>query len=46
MEARWDEFLQRSFVMLGPARFDEVKDIAETLRTGELPPETAAARSR
>jgi len=46
LEARWSEFTQRAFVMLGPARFDEIQAITEGLRTGEMSPETAVARSR
>ena len=45
-QARWSEFMQRAFVMLGPARFDEIKECTAGLQSGEIPPETLVARTR
>ena len=38
MQAHWEDFMNRAFIMLGPRRFDEVK-----LMTQELQQATPAA---
>ena len=46
VEAHWEDFMQRAFVMLGPRRFDEVKEINELMQKGEIDGPGVVARSR
>jgi len=46
LEARWAEFMQRAFVVLGPRRFDEVKEVTEMLQQGQIEPAELVARTR
>ena len=46
LEARWAEFMDKAFVMLGPRRFDEIKEITSLLQAGEIAPKDVVARSR
>lgn len=38
--------MQRAFVMLGPRRFDEIKDVTAMLQQGEIEPAELVARTR
>ena len=46
VEAHWEDFMNRAFVMLGPRRFDEIKAINELMQRNEITPEDIVARSR
>ena len=46
VEAHWNDFMNRAFVMLGPARFDEIQLINGLLQQGEIDGPTLFARTR
>ena len=46
LEARWSEFNQRAFVMLGPARFDEIQAVSGLLQRGEITQKEMVARTK
>jgi len=46
LEARWSELMQRAFVMLGPARFDEIRDVTTLLQQGQIDPDVFVSRTR
>ena len=46
LEAHWEDFLNRAFVMLGPRRFDEIKEINALMQAKEISGKDVYARSR
>jgi len=46
LEAHWEDFMSRAFVMLGPRRFDEVKAMTAELNAGTLGGKDLISRSR
>jgi len=46
LDAHWQDFLNRAFVMLGPRRFDEIKEINALIQAKEIAGRDVYARSR
>lgn len=46
LEAHWSDFMNRAFVMLGPARFDEIQAMTNELNQGEIGGRDFVNRSR
>ena len=46
MEAHWEDFMNRCFVMLGPRRFDEIREINDLVQANEIDYKDLVARSR
>lgn len=46
LEAHWEDFMNRAFVMLGPRRFDELKEISNLIQANEITGPDVVARSR
>ena len=46
VEAHWQNFMERCFVMLGPRRFDELQEITKSIQAGEMSGKDVVARSR
>ena len=46
VEAHWEDFMQRAFVMLGPMRFDALKECVSLMNAGEIEGKDVAERTR
>jgi len=46
LQAHWEDFMNRAFVMLGPRRFDEIKAMNDELSRGEIAMRDLVHRSR
>jgi hypothetical protein len=46
LERHWEDFMQRALLMLGPRRFDELKDINNLLNSNEITGPDLVARAR
>jgi hypothetical protein len=46
LEAHWENLMNRAFTMLGPRRFDEIKEINELMQKQEIAGKDIVTRSR